>query len=385
MVPLERLLRYAVTSGASDIHMKPGAPPMLRVDGQLTAVPRAPKLGAPETERIASELLASHRDRQREFHERGEADLAHTVTGLGRFRVNVFRQRGSASIVMRLVPFDVPRLEELGLPPIVERLAAAERGIILVTGATGSGKSTTLAAMIDRINRSSRRHVVTIEDPIEFLHSDRMSIVNQREIGLDTPDFSSALRRVLRQDPDVIMIGEIRDMVTMETALSAAETGHLVLSTLHTLDTSEAVNRVIGLFPVHQEQQVRAMLAGTLRGVISQRLVKRADGSGRAAALEVLVSTGRVRDMIIDPAETGRIGDIVKEAEYDGMQTFDQALYDLVTSGAVRLEDALPATSNRHDFRLMLESGVVRRNAEQYQEQTPAAPVNGALSSAPPG
>jgi twitching motility protein PilT len=268
--------------------------------------------------------------------------------------------------VMRVVPFRVLSVEDLRLPPVVSTLAAEERGIVLVTGTTGSGKSTTLAAMIDRINRTAHKHVVTIEDPIEMLHVDRGSLVNQREVGLDTESFSSALRRVLRQDPDVIMIGEIRDLVTMETALSAAETGHLVLSTMHTLDATETVNRAIGFFPLHQQQQVRAMLAGTLRGIISQRLVRTADGEGRVPACEVLVTTGRARDMILNPDETGRLSEVIREGDYYGMQTFDQSLFDHVTAGRVHLDAAMEAASSPHDFKLMLDAGAARRGAAQY-------------------
>ena len=234
------------------------------------------------------------------------------------------------------------------------------------TGTPGSGKSTTLAAMIDRINRNAHKHVVTIEDPIEMLHVDRGSLINQREVGLDTGSFSSALRRVLRQDPDVIMIGEIRDLVTMETALSAAETGHLVLSTMHTLDATETVNRAIGFFPLHQQQPVRAMLAGTLRGIISQRLVRTADGTGRVPACEVLVTTGRARDMILNPGETGRLTEVIREGDYYGMQTFDQSLFDHVTAGRVSLAAAMEAASSPHDFKLMLDAGASRRAAAQY-------------------
>jgi twitching motility protein PilT len=259
-------------------------------------------------------------------------------------------------------------VEELQLPEVVGRLADEERGIIFVTGTTGSGKSTTLAAMIDRINRTSHKHVVTIEDPIELLHQDRGSLINQREVGQDTESFSSALRRVLRQDPDVIMIGEIRDLVTMETALSAAETGHLVLSTMHTLDATETVNRAIGFFPLHQQQPVRAMLAGTLRGVVSQRLVRTADGTGRVPACEVLVTTGRAKDMILNPDDTGRLHEIIRDGDFYGMQTFDQSLFDHVVAGRVTIAAAMEAASKPHDFKLMLDAGVARRRDTQFVE-----------------
>jgi twitching motility protein PilT len=269
-----------------------------------------------------------------------------------------------------VVPTRVMTLEELQLPPAVSKLAAEERGIVLVTGTTGSGKSTTLAAMIDQTNRISHKHVVTIEDPIEVLHQDRLSIVNQREVGLDTGSFAGALRRVLRQDPDVIMIGEIRDLVTMETALNAAETGHLVLSTMHTLDATETVNRAIGLFPLHQQGPVRAMLAGTLKGVVSQRLVPTRDGRGRVAACEVLVTTGRARDMIVNPADTGKLHEVIRDGEYYGMQTFDQSLFGHVVEERISIEAAMTSASSPQDFKLMLEAGAARRGATVVRPPT---------------
>jgi twitching motility protein PilT len=363
---LRALLEHAVERGASDLHLKVPSRPIVRVNGSLAQVPGFAALRSEDTERIAAELLDGQQGKRDEFEATGETDLAHSCDGLGRFRVNIFRQRGSISVVLRVVPFRVMSVEDLELPPVVARLADEERGIILVTGTTGSGKSTTLAAMIDRINSSSHKHVVTIEDPIEMLHVDRGSLINQREVGLDTDSFASALRRVLRQDPDVIMIGEIRDLTTMETALSAAETGHLVLSTMHTLDATETVNRAIGFFPLHQQQQVRSMLAGTLRGIISQRLVRTADGDGRVPACEVLVSTGRARDMILNSAETARLGEVIREGDFYGMQTFDQSLFDHVTSGRVTLAAAMEAASSPHDFKLMLDAGASRRESAQY-------------------
>ncbi len=363
---LAALLVHAIERGASDLHLKVPARPIVRINGGLEPIPGHAALTAGDTARFADELLQGHDTKRAEFDTCGETDLSHAREGLGRFRVNIFRQRGSISIVLRVVPFRVLSVDDLKLPPVVSRLADEERGIVFVTGTTGSGKSTTLAAMIDRINRTAHKHVVTIEDPIEMLHVDRGSLVNQREVGLDTESFSSALRRVLRQDPDVIMIGEIRDLVTMETALSAAETGHLVLSTMHTLDATETVNRAIGFFPLHQQQQVRAMLAGTLRGIISQRLVRTVDGTGRVPACEVLVSTGRARDMILNSDETGRLHEVIREGDYYGMQTFDQSLFDHVTSGRVHLSAALEAASSPHDFKLMLDAGAARRDAAQY-------------------
>jgi twitching motility protein PilT len=363
---LDQLLQYSVTQGGSDLLLKVPAHPVVRINGALERIPGQAVLGPEDVVRFCDELLAGQDIKRREFEETGETDLSYTKAGLGRFRVNIFRQRGSISIVMRVVPFRVRSVAELELPPAVSRLAAEERGIVLVTGTTGSGKSTTLGAMIDQINRTSHKHVVTIEDPIELLHVDRGSLINQREVGMDTESFTSALRRVLRQDPDVIMIGEIRDLVTMETALSAAETGHLVLSTMHTLDATETVNRAIGFFPLHQQGPVRAMLAGTLRGIVSQRLVRTADGTGRVPACEVLVTTGRARDMILNPEETGRLHEVIRDGDYYGMQTFDQSLFDHVTSGRITLEAALEAASSPHDFKLMLGAGASRREAAQY-------------------
>jgi twitching motility protein PilT len=354
MIGLPALLAHLVDVGASDLHLKVPAPPVVRVHGQLRSVPDLPAVTRGDTERILGELLGTQAGRRAEFDRSGEVDFSYSCPGVGRFRVSAFRQRGSISLVLRSVPVSVPALEDLGLPAVVARLADEERGIVLVTGATGSGKSTTLAAMIDRINRVSSKHVVTVEDPIEMLHADRRSIINQREVGTDTGNFADALRRVLRQDPDVIMIGEIRDLATVETALNAAETGHLVLSTMHTVDATETVNRTVAFFPQHQHRQVRAMLAATLRGVISQRLVPRADGAGRVAAVEVLVTTGRAQEMILNPDETGRLTEVIREGAYYGMQTFDQALLDHVQAGRVKADDALRAANRPQDLRLLL-------------------------------
>ena len=275
---------------------------------------------------------------------------------MGRFRVNAFRQWGSVSIVMRFIPLRPPKLEDLGLPKVVGDLAGEERGIVLVTGPTGSGKTTTLAGMLDRVNRTSAKHIVTIEDPIEFLHPDEKSIVNQREVGADTASYARALRRVLRQDPDVILVGEIRDPESAQMALSAAETGHLVLSTLHTLDATETINRMIDLFPPHERVQVRSMLAGTLRGIVAQRLIRTKGGAGRVAACEVMVATGRVRDFIMDPDQTGQIRTAIAEGEYYGMRTFDQALLKLIEEDRVAYGEALQVASRPQDFRLMVQA-----------------------------
>ena len=276
-----------------------------------------------------------------EFDGEGEVDFAYAVAGLARFRVNAFRQRGCVSIVMRAIPYGIKTIEELDLPPVIRELAEEERGIVLLTGTTGSGKSTTLAAMIDHINSTRSRHIVTIEDPIEFLHVDKRSVINQREVGMDTQNFKSALRRVLRQDPDVILIGEMRDEETVQTALSAAETGHLVFSTVHTVDAAETVNRLIEFFPPHMHNQVRAMIAGTLKGAVSQRLVPTSDGKGRVAVCEVLRMTGRVKDMIMDPQQTGKLPEVIADGGYYGMQTFDQALFHHLKAGRITMDEAM--------------------------------------------
>ncbi len=365
MIDLGRILRFAIDQGASDIHLKVPAPPALRLHGSLERIPKAPPLKSEDTERFLKEMLDKYPDKLQEFEETGGADFSHARDGVGRFRVNAFKQRGSVSLVMRAVPFKVPELHELNLPPAVQQLAEEERGIVLVTGTTGSGKSTTLGAMIDHINRTNKKHIVTVEDPIEILHNDRLSIINQREVGIDTGSFADAMRRVMRQDPDIILVGEIRDLVTMETALNAAETGHLVFSTLHTLDATETVNRAIGFFPLHQQMQVRAMLAGTLKGVISQRLVKTQNGAGRVPACEVMVMTGRARDFILDPEQTGNLSEVIRDGEYYGMQTFDQSLFGHVTEGRITVDEAVRAASSPHDFKLMLEAGQARRGDPQ--------------------
>jgi len=351
-IDLQQALHDVVEHDGSDLHVKVGSPPMLRIAGELQPLPGACTLTPADTEQALEEML-THPARLQELEAENEVDFAFAVPGLARFRVNAFRQRGSISIVCRVIPYGVTTIAELGLPEAVRELAEEPRGIVLVTGTTGSGKSTTLAAMVDHVNETAARHIVTIEDPIEFLHTDKRSVINQREIGSDTGSFGRALRRVLRQDPDIILIGEMRDEETVRTALSAAETGHLVLSTLHTADAAETINRVIDFFPPHQHRQVRSMLAGTLRGVISQRLLP-AIGGGRVAALEVLRTTGRVRDAILDPEQTTRLAGIISEGGYYGMQTFDQALFGHVTAGRVARGDALAAASSPQDFKLLL-------------------------------
>jgi len=348
---LNAIVKIALKGGASDIHLKPGLPPMFRVDGALVPLKNGERLAPDELQKIAVSIMSSNQKAR--FDETREVDLAYGIAGLGRFRVNVFQQRGSVGIVFRVIPFGVKTIESLHLPKVIENIAMEQRGLVLVTGTTGSGKSTSLAAMIDYINSNRTCHIMTIEDPIEFLIRDRRSIVNQREIGVDTQSFANALRAALRQDPDVILVGEMRDFETIETALTAAETGHLVMSTLHTLDATETINRIISVFPPYQQKQVRLQLAAILKAVISQRLVPRADGKGRVPALEVLISTARVRECIADKDRTKEIHDaIAKGFTTYGMQTFDQSLMQHVKSGLVTYDEALKHVSNPDDFAL---------------------------------
>src|SRR5579884_2896284 len=386
MFDLHEALRYVVENEGSDLHVKVPARPMARFRGQLEPLPQyADSLTPAETERVLRQMLSEHSDKMEAFDSDNEIDFSYTVPDLARFRVNAFRQRGSVSIVARVIPFTVKTVDELGLPPVIETIADEERGLILLTGTTGSGKSTTLAAIINHINENKARHIVTIEDPIEYLHRDRRSIINQREVGMDTASFGRAMRRVLRQDPDVILIGEMRDEETVRTALSAAETGHLVLSTVHTLDAAESVNRIIDFFQPHEQDQARAMLAGTLRGVVSQRLVPTIDGQGRVAVCEILRMTGRARDMIMDPEQTGRLPEVIAEGAYYGMQTFDQALLGFYQAGRISLEDALRAASSPHDLKLLIAAGGrVATTMEDVSEASNGdAPVTPAAESPP--
>ncbi|MGH9149233.1 MAG: type IV pilus twitching motility protein PilT [Acidimicrobiales bacterium] len=352
MVDLNELLRYTVEQRGSDLHVKVGSTPHVRVDGHLAPAPFA-FVAPADTERMAFSILP--KDRADEFVATHEADFAYSVAGLGRFRVNVFRQRGSVGLVFRRVLPGTPSFDALGLPPVVRRLADEPRGLVLVTGPTGAGKTTTIASMIDHINETRAVNIVTVEDPIEVLHPDKRSLINQRELGSDTRDYASAMKRVLRQDPNVIFIGEMRDPETIWAALSAAETGHLVLSTLHTTNATETVNRIIDFFPPFQHKQIRVTLAASLRGVVSQRLLERSDGSGRIPAVEVLVMTGRVFDRIIDPDTQNTIEEVIADGEFYGMQTFDQSLFNLYKNGLVSLRDALATASHPHDFRLALQ------------------------------
>jgi twitching motility protein PilT len=344
-------LEELVKEDGSDLHVKVGSPPMLRLTHGLVRLDRDP-LSPIETQAIADGIVPE--DRRDVFRDKGEVDFAYSVPNVGRFRTNVFKQRGSVSMVLRKLRFGGPSFEEVGLPDVVRTLADEHRGLILVTGPTGSGKTTTLAAMIGYLNATKPVHIVTIEDPIEVLHKDEVASINQREVGNDTSDFLSALRAALRQDPDVILIGEMRDSETVRAALQAAETGHLVMSTLHTQDATETVNRVIDFFPPHQQKQIRLTLAGTLRGIICQRLVPTVEG-GRVPALEVLVNTGRVAERIVDEEKTSEIKDVVAEGGYYGMVTFDQWLLKLIQEGTVSVDDAMQAVSSKHDFELALQ------------------------------
>ena len=350
-VKIDDLLRVAASHGASDLHLKVGVFPVMRIGGELHPIADAPRL-KPEDTLDMSFSMMSNRQKQR-FKEASEVDIGYGVTGLGRFRANIFQQRGTVSIVLRVIPDKTKSTAELGLPPVIDKIAEERRGLILVTGATGSGKSTTLAAMIDRINAQRSGHIVTIEDPIEFLHRDKLSFITQREVDVDTRSFAEALRGALRQDPDVILVGEMRDHETIETALTAAETGHLVLSTLHTLDATETVMRIVSSFPSHQQKSVRIQLAGILKAVISMRLVRAAKGPGRVPAVEIMVSTGLIRDHLINEDKTYLIREAIAAgtSQY-GMQTFDQSLFHLCQSGLISLEEALHNATNPDEFRM---------------------------------
>jgi twitching motility protein PilT len=348
------LLKIAVESGASDLHLKVGSYPMMRVRGVLTPASEEKRLEHDDMLAIAAAVLPT-RERD-EFKDDHEIDLAYSVAGLGRFRCNAFQQRGTIGMIFRVIPMRILKIEDLVLPAVLKTIATEERGMVLVTGTSGSGKSTTLAAMVDEINCTRTSHVMTIEDPIEYLHRDNKSIINQREIGVDTKSFSQALRSALRQDPDIILVGEMRDFETIETALLAAETGHLVFSTLHTLDATETINRIIAVFPPHQQKQVRMQLASVLKAVVSQRLMPRIDGRNRVPAVEVLISTPFIRDCIMDKEKTHLIHSAIAQgtSQY-GMQTFDQSIFSLFERGLVSYEEALRWASNIDEFKLKVQ------------------------------
>ena len=364
MIDLPAILNLAVQGGASDVHVKPGLPPLFRIRGALVPARGAPRL-APEDVDAAVVSLTT-REQQAELARDRELDFAFSLPGLGRFRCNAYFQRQRLALVLRVISSEVRSIQELGLPPVLERIAMEPRGLVLVTGATGSGKSTTLAALINHINLHRSAHILTIEDPIEFIFRDRRSIISQREIGDDARSFSRALRAALRQDPDVILVGEMRDRETIETALVAAETGHLVLSTLHTTDAAETLDRIINMFPVDQHLQIRQALAGNLRAVLSQRLVRRVGNQGRVAALEVMVATGRIRELMGEPGRLHELREAIAQGHRaHGTQTFDQALMALLTSNAITRDEALEHCSNREDFLLRL-GGVQATSDSQW-------------------
>jgi len=381
VIDLIALLTRAVESGASDIHLKLGQPPIVRLDGDLEQMTGVPPLSEPDLESVLDAITQISPKRRDLFEDSGDLDIAFSHPSLPRFRVNGFRQRGATSFAFRVIPSEIPTFAKLGLPSGVTRLAEERRGLVLVTGATGSGKTTTLASMLDHINRTRRQHIVTIEDPIEVLHPDRGCIVNQREVGLDTASFEQALRRVLRQDPDVILIGELRDTETAHTALQAAESGHLVFSTLHTIDAAETIGRMIEFFPPAKQQQIRSILAGTLRGVVSQRLLPRAEG-GRVPAVEVMVTNARIADLIREN-RPDEITDAIAAGEFFEMQSFAQSLIDLVLVGEVDREVAANAASSRHDFLVALEHAEKEKAADDREAalsaddaMEPAIPVS---------
>jgi twitching motility protein PilT len=367
---IDELLRHTVERGASDLHLKVGNVPFLRVDGDLMPTSYA-VLQPQDTVAFGNAVMSTHKAEQFELHS--EADIGYTLQGVGRFRINVFRQRGMVGLAVRRVRSEIPTFEELRLPDVMSTLADSPRGLVLITGPTGTGKTTTIASMIGHINRSRRAHIVTIEDPIEVVHDDELSIIQQREVGLDTDSYEAALKSVVRQDPDVIFVGEIRDAESALSAIQAAETGHLVISTLHTIDCMETINRVLDLFPPQQAKEVRTSFAGALRGIVSQRLVIKADGKGRVPAVEVLVNTGRVFDRLVDPEQTDSIVDVIADGGYYGMQSFDQALVMLVKDNQVTVDEARRTASSPHDFDLQL-SGVLDRGSAFNDEQKSGLP-----------
>ena len=381
MSKVDELLKIAAGFGASDLHIKAGSFPFMRVGGDLRPVVDSGRLTQEDTLDMAFSMM-SNRQKQR-FKEVSEVDIGYGVSGLGRFRANIFQQRGTVGIVIRVIPDRTRAITELSLPPVIEKVADEQRGLILVTGTTGSGKSTTLAAIIDRINSTRSGHIVTIEDPIEFLHKDKKSFVTQREVDVDTRSFAEALRGALRQDPDVILVGEMRDHETIETALTAAETGHLVLSTLHTLDATETIMRIVSSFPPHQQKSVRIQLAGILKAVISMRLVRAARGTGRVPAVEIMRSTGYIRDCIVNEEKTSQIRDAIAAgtSQY-GMQTFDQSLFHLFQAGLISIEEALRGASNPDEFRLRL-AGIHSASDQAKEEMERARIVSGAESRRP--
>ncbi len=374
---IDDLLQMAMSFGASDLHLRAGSFPFIRVNGELRPVAGVNRLSQDETLEMAFSMMSNRQ--KLHFKEAFEVDIGYGVSGLGRFRVNIFQQRNSIGIVARVIADQIKPFSELGLPPILNAIADENRGLILVTGTTGSGKSTTLSAVVDHINQNRNSHIVTIEDPIEFLHKNKKSFVTQREVDVDTRSFAEALRGSLRQDPDVILVGEMRDLETIETALLAAETGHLVLSTLHTLDAAETLTRIITAFPPYQQKSIRIQLAGLLKAVVSQRLMKSAKGSNRVPAVEVMISTPLIRDCILHEEKTGQVRDAIAAgtSQY-GMQTFDQSLFYLYQSGLISLEEALRGSTNPDEFRLRL-AGIQNTSAIAKEEMEKTSGV-GTLS-----
>src|SRR4051812_5716650 len=369
------LLKIAVESGASDLHVKVGSLPMMRVRGVLQPVTTDKRLDHEDVVAMSAAIMSTNQ--RQKFKETQEVDLAYSVAGLGRFRCNIFQQRGTVGLVLRVIPMTIRTIDELGLPQVMKKIGEEERGLVLVTGTTGSGKSTTLAAMIDFINKARAAHVMTVEDPIEFLHRDHKSMINQREVNVDTKSFAHALRSALRQDPDVILVGEMRDFETIETGLLASENGHLVFSTLHTLDATETISRIIAVFPPHQQKQIRLQLASVLRAVVSQRLLPKADGRGRAPAVEVMISTAFIRDCIVDKEKTHLIhGAISSGTSQYGMQTFDQSIFGLFQHGLVSYEEALRWASNVDEFKLKVQG--IASTSEMSRDEMAKGVLRGA-------
>lgn len=382
---LNDILGIGLKGNASDIHLKAGLPPMFRVDGNLVPLKDAARLTPEDVQRLAFSIMNNFQKER--FRVQSELDMAYGVTGLGRFRVNVFQQRGSIGAVFRVIPLKILSLAELGMPKIVEQIALEPRGLVLVTGATGSGKSTTLAAMLDHINASRTAHILTIEDPIEFLVRDKRSIVNQREVGVDTPSFSAALRSALRQDPNVILVGEMRDLETIEIALTAAETGHLVMSTLHTSDAVETMNRIVSVFPPHHQKSIRLRLAGVLRGIISQRLIPRADQRGRVPAMEILRATAHIKELIENEEATRELHEAIATGHITyGTQTFDQSLMALLKTGTISYDEAVRQASNPDDFALRVSgiSGTSDSTWDDFEKGSAPVAVSGSTANAPP-
>lgn len=366
-IAIDDILKAALNVGASDIHIGSGRKPYFRIEGKLIPIQEAPQLSDQDVRELAKSVMS---DKQwAKFEDSFEMDLAYSIPGLSRFRINVFQQRGTLSMAIRAIPFDIRNFKTLNLPVVLEKIATEERGLVILTGTTGSGKSTTLASIVDYINQSRARHIITVEDPLEYVHQDKKSYINQREIGLDTGSFANAMRAALREDPDVILVGEMRDLETMEICLSAAETGHLVLTTLHTLDAMESVNRMLTIFPPHQHEQVRYQLAQVLKAVISQRLVPTADGKARVPAAEVLIATERIKDLIADSERTWEIRQAIEEGNlHYGMQTFDQCLYKLYVDKIISYDEAMRQATNKNDLALRIE-GITSGSSSLMREE----------------